>query len=112
MDKALAGIPSLHRLLPSVVTDIQQGKAAQAIHAVPDRSEGRLLPPSAPVSPAPSTFSWWSVPAWPSSVPPVPSVSSGPVTSWPLMHRNRRRDRQKQWAQREDDVSAVAATAI
>jgi MFS family permease len=43
MDKALAGIPSLHRLLPTVVTDIQQGKAAQAIHAVPAALRGPLV---------------------------------------------------------------------
>ena len=35
MDQALSGTPSLHHLLPAVVTDIQQGKAAQAIRAVP-----------------------------------------------------------------------------
>jgi hypothetical protein len=35
MDHALAGIPSLQRHLPGVVTAIQQGNAAQAINAVP-----------------------------------------------------------------------------
>ena len=33
--QALAGIPPLERHLPGVVTAIQQGKAAQAINAVP-----------------------------------------------------------------------------
>jgi len=36
MDQTLAGTRSLHRLLPALVTDIQQGKAAQAIYAVPE----------------------------------------------------------------------------
>jgi hypothetical protein len=43
IDQALAGIPSLHGLLPAVITDIQQGKAAQAIHAVPEPLRGSLV---------------------------------------------------------------------
>jgi predicted MFS family arabinose efflux permease len=43
MDHALTGTPSLHRLLPEVVTDIQQGKAAQAIGAVPEQLRGQLV---------------------------------------------------------------------
>ena len=43
MDTALAGTPSLHRLLPTVITDIQQGRAAQAIHAVPASLRGSLV---------------------------------------------------------------------
>jgi hypothetical protein len=43
MDQALAGTPSLHRLLPEVVTDIQQGNGAQAISAVPERFRGALV---------------------------------------------------------------------
>jgi predicted MFS family arabinose efflux permease len=43
MDQALGGTPSLHRLLPSVVTDIQQGNGAQAIHAVPEALRGTLV---------------------------------------------------------------------
>jgi EmrB/QacA subfamily drug resistance transporter len=43
MDQALAGTPSLHRLLPAVITDIQQGKAALAIHAVPAPLRGPLV---------------------------------------------------------------------
>jgi hypothetical protein len=35
MDQALSGNPSLHRLLPSIVTAIQQGNTGQALGAVP-----------------------------------------------------------------------------
>jgi EmrB/QacA subfamily drug resistance transporter len=42
MDQALAGTPSLHGLLPVVVADVQQGKAAQAIRAVPAPLRGPL----------------------------------------------------------------------
>jgi MFS family permease len=35
LDQALAGIPSLERHLPGVITAIQQGNAAQAINATP-----------------------------------------------------------------------------
>jgi MFS family permease len=40
---ALAGIPSLDRHLPGVVTAIQQGNAAQAISAVPPASRAPLV---------------------------------------------------------------------
>jgi hypothetical protein len=43
MDRALAGSPSLHRLLPELVTDIQQGKGAQAIGSVPEPLRGPLV---------------------------------------------------------------------
>jgi predicted MFS family arabinose efflux permease len=43
MDQALAGTPSLHRLLPALVTDVQQGKGAQAIFAVPEPLRGPLV---------------------------------------------------------------------
>ena len=43
MDQALGGTPTLHRLLPSVVTDIQQGDGARAIHSVPDALRGTLV---------------------------------------------------------------------
>jgi hypothetical protein len=43
LDKALAGTPSLHRLLPAVIADIQQGRAAQAIQAVPASLRGSLV---------------------------------------------------------------------
>jgi predicted MFS family arabinose efflux permease len=43
MDQALAGSPSLHRLLPELVTDIQQGKGAQAIGSVPETLRGPLV---------------------------------------------------------------------
>jgi MFS family permease len=43
MEQALAGIPSLHGLLPSVVADIQQGNAAGAIRAVPPSVRGPLV---------------------------------------------------------------------
>jgi hypothetical protein len=43
MDQALAGTPSLHRLLPALVADIQQGKGAQAIGGVPERLRGPLI---------------------------------------------------------------------
>jgi hypothetical protein len=42
MDQALAGTPSLHRLLPEVVTDIQQGDAARAFATVPASLRGPL----------------------------------------------------------------------
>ena len=42
MDQALAGAPSLHRLLPAVVADVQQGRTAQAIRAVPAPLRGPL----------------------------------------------------------------------
>jgi hypothetical protein len=42
MDQALAGTSSLHHLLPSVVTDIQQGDAARAFAAVPASLRGAL----------------------------------------------------------------------
>ena len=64
MDQALAGTPTLHRLLPAVVTDIQQGNGAQASHAVPDALRGHSWPPSIPASPAPSTSCSSSVPRW------------------------------------------------
>jgi EmrB/QacA subfamily drug resistance transporter len=43
LDHALAGTPSLQRLLPEVVTDIQQGDAARAIGAVPDQLRAPLI---------------------------------------------------------------------
>ena len=43
MGQALAGTPSLHRLLPEVITDIRQGKAGQAIDAVPESLRGPLV---------------------------------------------------------------------
>ncbi len=43
LDQALAGDPSLHQLLPTVVTDIQQGKAVQAVDAVPESLRGPLV---------------------------------------------------------------------
>jgi hypothetical protein len=43
IDQALAGTPSLHRLLPEVITDIRQGKAAQAIGTVPAPLRGTLV---------------------------------------------------------------------
>jgi EmrB/QacA subfamily drug resistance transporter len=43
MDRALAGSPSLHRLLPELVTDIQQGKGVQAIGSVPEPLRGALV---------------------------------------------------------------------
>ena len=42
MDQALAGAPSLHHLLPAVVADVQQGRTAQAIRAVPAPLRGPL----------------------------------------------------------------------
>jgi EmrB/QacA subfamily drug resistance transporter len=43
LDRALGGISSLHRILPELVTSIQQGKAAQAIDAVPAPLRGRFI---------------------------------------------------------------------
>jgi EmrB/QacA subfamily drug resistance transporter len=43
MDQALAGTPSLHHLLPSVITDIQQGNAGRAIRTVPEPLRGSLV---------------------------------------------------------------------
>jgi predicted MFS family arabinose efflux permease len=43
MRHALAGIQSLHHLVPGVITDIQQGKARQAIEAVPEPLRGPLI---------------------------------------------------------------------
>jgi hypothetical protein len=43
LGQALAGIPSLERHLPGVVAAIQQGKAAQAINAVPGPSRASLV---------------------------------------------------------------------
>jgi EmrB/QacA subfamily drug resistance transporter len=43
MYQALAGTPSLHRLLPTVVTSIQEGKAAQALQTVPEPLRGSLI---------------------------------------------------------------------
>jgi EmrB/QacA subfamily drug resistance transporter len=43
MDQALAGTASLQRLLPALVIDVQQGKAAQAIHIVPEPLRGSLV---------------------------------------------------------------------
>ena len=43
MDQALSGTPALHRLLPSVVTDIQQGRGGQAIASVPAPVRGELV---------------------------------------------------------------------
>jgi EmrB/QacA subfamily drug resistance transporter len=43
MDQALAGTPSLRPLLPAVISDIQQGNAAGAIHAVPEPVRGPMV---------------------------------------------------------------------
>ena len=43
MDQALGGTPTLHRLLPGVVTDIQQGDGARAIRTVPEALRGTLV---------------------------------------------------------------------
>ncbi|HEY5265806.1 MAG TPA: MFS transporter [Acidimicrobiales bacterium] len=43
LDSALSGVSSLHRILPELVTSVQQGKAAQAIHAVPAPLRGRFI---------------------------------------------------------------------
>jgi EmrB/QacA subfamily drug resistance transporter len=43
IDQALAGSPSLHRLLPQVVSDIQRGNGAQAIQSVPGPLRGDLV---------------------------------------------------------------------
>ena len=43
LGRAVAGIPSLERHLPGVVTAIQQGNAAQAINAVPPASRAPLV---------------------------------------------------------------------
>jgi predicted MFS family arabinose efflux permease len=43
IDQALAGTPSLQRVLPSVVTDIQQGNAGRAIRSVPQPLQGPLV---------------------------------------------------------------------
>ena len=43
IDGALSGTPGLHHLLPSVVTDIQQGNGAQAIRSVPASLRGPLV---------------------------------------------------------------------
>jgi EmrB/QacA subfamily drug resistance transporter len=43
MDQALGGTPALHKLLPSIVTDIQQGNGARALGSVPAQLRGPLV---------------------------------------------------------------------
>jgi hypothetical protein len=83
LDRALGGISSLHRILPELVTSIQQGKAAQAIDAVPAPLRGRFIAAVHSSFAGGLNLCSWSAALWPSSAQSAHLPSFAHATSWP-----------------------------
>ena len=81
LEQALAGTASLQRLLPALVTEVQQGKSAQAIYAVPQPLRGLFVAAIRSSFAGSLDVLFVISGSWPLSARSALSVSFGPETS-------------------------------